>query len=168
MSCRIRRARPSEAGELTRLARAAKASWGYPAEWLDAWREELTLSEDYVAHNEVFVADTGDALAGVAALEHVRGEAVLEHVCVAPSHQRQGIGEALVRHALARASEAGDRVVRVTSDPQAVGFYERLGGRVAGSTPAPMPGVPQRALPVLELHVREGGPSLLLPSRSSS
>jgi ribosomal protein S18 acetylase RimI-like enzyme len=151
MSYSIRRARSSEAGELTQLARAAKASWGYPAEWLDAWRDDLTITAEYVTQHQVFVADTGDGLAGVAALERVGGEAVLEHVWVAPIHQRQGVGEALVRHALAIASAAGDRTLRVTSDPQAVGFYERLGGRVAGSTPAPMPGMPERVLPVLEL-----------------
>jgi ribosomal protein S18 acetylase RimI-like enzyme len=140
---------------LTRLAHDAKASWGYPAEWLRAWREDLTITAEYVRLNHVLVADTGDGLAGVAALEHVRGEAVLEHVWVAPRHQRQGIGEALLRQALAVASQAGDRVVRVTSDPQALGFYERLGGRLAGNLPAPMPGMPERTLPVLELPVPE-------------
>jgi predicted N-acetyltransferase YhbS len=153
MTCSIRRARPSEAEELTRLARAAKASWGYPAEWLDAWRDELTITEAYVTQNQVFVADTGDGLAGVAALERVHGDAVLEHVWVAASHQRQGIGESLVRHVLAVASEAGDRIVRVTSDPQARGFYERFGARLVDSIPAPMPGMPERCLPVLELPV---------------
>jgi ribosomal protein S18 acetylase RimI-like enzyme len=157
MSYRIRRARPAEAEELSQLARAAKASWGYAAEWLEAWREELTITEDYVTRHQVFVADTGDGLAGVAALERARGEAVLEHVWIAPSHQRQGIGEALVRHALARASEAGVRIVRVTSDPQALGFYERLGGRVIGSTPAPMSGMPERVLPILELCLPQEG-----------
>ncbi|MET0552929.1 MAG: GNAT family N-acetyltransferase [Vicinamibacteria bacterium] len=152
LSC-IRRARPADAEELTQIARAAKASWEYPAEWLDAWRDELTITAEYVAQNQVFVAETGDGLAGVAALERVRGEAVLEHVWVAASHQRRGIGEALVRHVLAVASEAGDRIVRVTSDPQAVGFHERLGGRVAGTVPAPMPGAPARVLTVLELPV---------------
>jgi ribose 5-phosphate isomerase B len=147
----IRPARPAEAEELTRLARDAKASWGYPAEWLDAWREELTITAEYLQRNQVFVADTGDGLAGVAALERVRGVAVLEHVWVAVRHQRQGIGEALVRHALTVASEAGDRTVRVTSDPQALGFYERLGGRLTGNIPAPMPGMPERVLPVLDL-----------------
>ena len=151
MSYIIRRARPSEAEELTQLARSAKASWGDPAEWLDAWREELTITAEYVLQNQVVVADTGDGLAGVAALERVRGDAVLEHVWVAATQQRQGIGEALVVHALTLASEAGDRSVRVTSDPRAVGFYERLGGRLAGSVPAPMPGMPERVLPVLEL-----------------
>jgi ribosomal protein S18 acetylase RimI-like enzyme len=153
MTCSIRRARPSDAEELTQLARAAKASWGYPAEWLDAWREELTITEDYVTQNRVFVADTGDRLAGVAALERVRGEAVLEHVWIVASHQRRGIGQALVRHVLAVACDAGDLVVRVTSDPRAVGFYERLGGRLVGTDPAPMPGAPDRALTVLELPV---------------
>jgi hypothetical protein len=44
----------------------------------------------------------------------------------------------------------------VTSDPGAVGFYERLGGRLAGSIPAPMPGDAGRVLPVLELTVEQG------------
>jgi predicted N-acetyltransferase YhbS len=153
MGYSVRRARPSEADELTQLARGAKASWGYPADWLDSWREELTITADYVMRHQVFVADTGDGLAGVAALERVGGEAVLEHVWVAAGRQRQGIGEALVRHVLAVAREAGDRIVRVTSDPQALGFYERLGGRVSAHAPAPMPGEPDRALPVLELPV---------------
>jgi predicted N-acetyltransferase YhbS len=72
---------------------------------------------------------------------------------VAAGYQRQGIGDALVRHVLAVARDAGDRIVRVTSDPQALGFYERLGGRVTGRVPAPMPGEPDRALPILELPV---------------
>jgi ribosomal protein S18 acetylase RimI-like enzyme len=153
MTCLIRPARPAEAEELTRLARDAKASWGYPAAWLDAWSGELTITGDYVVRNQVFVADAGDGLAGMAALERVQGAAVLEHVWVAARHQGQGIGQALVRHALALARSAGDRVVLVTSDPQAVRFYERLGGRVTGRVPAPMPGEPDRALPVLELPV---------------
>lgn len=151
----IRRARPSDAGELTMLARAAKASWGDPEEWLDAWRDELTITGEYVAANHVLVADTGDGLAGVASLERAEGEAVLEHVWIAPRHQRQGVGEALVRQALARASEGGARTVRVTSDPRALGFYERLGGRLVGRTPAPMPGMPERVLPILELPLPE-------------
>jgi predicted N-acetyltransferase YhbS len=151
MSYSIRRARPSEAEELTQLARGAKASWGYPAEWLEAWRDELTITAEYLLQNQVVVADAGDGLAGVAALERVGGEAVLEHVWVAATHQRQGIGEALVRHALTLASAGGDRIVRVTSDPGAVRFYERLGGRLVDNIPAPMPGMPERTLPILEL-----------------
>ena len=154
MNYTIRRALPSEAAELTQLAWGAKASWGYPAEWLEAWREELTIPPEYVLQNQVFVADTGAGLAGVAALERGRGEAVLEHVWVAAMHHHEGIGEALVRHALAIASEAGYRTVRVVSDPHAVGFYLRLGWRLTRNIPAPMPDMPERALPVLEVIVR--------------
>lgn len=147
----VRPARPSDAEALTRLARAAKASWGYPAAWLDAWRDQLAIGEDYVRAHQVVVADEDGALAGMASLERAGGAAVLEHVWVAPDRQRRGVGDALVRHLLSRAAAAGDRVVRVTSDPQALGFYERLGGVVVASVAAPMPGAPDRALPVLEL-----------------
>lgn len=150
----IRRARPSEADALTRLARAAKASWGYPAEWLDAWRAELTLTAESIQRNPVFVAEQDGALAGVAALERTADGTALEHLWVSPEHQRRGLGEALVRHALACAAAAGDAAVRVTSDPQALGFYERQGARVVTHVPAPMPGAPGRTLPVLELPTR--------------
>ena len=136
------------------MAYEAKGSWGYPAEWLKAWREELTITREYLEAEQVFVADTGAGIAGLVALESVGGGATLEHVWVAVGYQGQGIGHALVGYALAVAARAGHRSVRVTSDPQAIGFYERLGAEVAGSGPAPMPGAPERALPVLELATR--------------
>lgn len=45
-------------------------------------------------------------------------------------------------------------VLRVESDPHAVGFYERMGARLAGTVPAPVLGT-ARELPVLELDVPE-------------
>ena len=38
----IRSARTAEADRLTDLARRAKASWGYPAAWLQMWKKDLT------------------------------------------------------------------------------------------------------------------------------
>lgn len=149
----IRRALPSQAEDLSRVAHEAKASWGYPAEWMAAWREELTITPEYVANQQVFVAETGGCIAGLVALETGEGGATLEHVWVATTRRGEGVGAALVRYALDAAKRAGHEVVRVTSDPNAVGFYLRFGARVAGSLPAPMPGAPQRVLPLLELPV---------------
>ena len=147
----IRRARPTEADVLSRVAYEAKASWGYPVEWMAAWREELTITPEYVTNHEVFVADTGGSIAGIAALEAFEGGVALEHVWVATHRQGEGVGHDLVRYALAAAKRAGHVVVRVISDPNAVGFYLRFGAQMKGSVPAPMPGAPQRVLPVLEL-----------------
>lgn len=57
----IRRALPADAEELTRLARSAKASLGYPVDWLDAWRDELTDTADYVTQNQAFVIRSTEA-----------------------------------------------------------------------------------------------------------
>jgi len=54
-----------------------------------------------------------------------------------------------VRGVLEAAAGLGSNGVIVVSDPHAQGFYERLGARPTGSVTAPMPGTPDRTLPVL-------------------
>jgi predicted N-acetyltransferase YhbS len=76
---------------------------------------------------------------------------------VDPDWHRQGIGGALMRHAVTMASAAGLHRVMVESDPHAETFYRRLGGRRVGDTPAPMPGAVDRVLPVLEFTVDPTG-----------
>lgn len=41
---------------LSRLAFRSKAHWGYPREWLEAWRPELTLTPATLREQRVFVA----------------------------------------------------------------------------------------------------------------
>jgi GNAT superfamily N-acetyltransferase len=154
MTYAIRRGLPSEADVLTRVAHEAKASLGYPPAWIELWRGELTLTPEYIAREQVFVADGGRGISGLAALELSDVGAVLEHVWVVPGSQRQGVGQALVKHALAEARRAGYENVRVTSDPSAVGFYQQLEGVLTGSVPAPMPGAPDRTLPRMTVPTR--------------
>lgn len=149
MSFRLRRAHPREAEDLTALARRAKASWGYPVDWLREWADDLTITPQYVARHHVLVADTADGVVGVAALELGGEDASLEHVWVDPGRQGQGVGAALVRRALETAAGLGCAGVVVVSDPHARAFYEHLGARPAGTLAAPMPGAPDRVLPVL-------------------
>lgn len=150
---RIRRASPADAPALTRLARDAKASWGYPAAWLEAWRDALTITTDYVATHLVLVAeDDGAGALGTCALERMDDDWSLEHVWVAPAAQGRGVGRALVAHALAAARADGAARVHLLADPHAVGFYERLGARAVASVPAPMTGAPERRLPLLVIE----------------
>jgi ribosomal protein S18 acetylase RimI-like enzyme len=142
-----------DASELTQLARDAKAHWGYPPEWLAEWGDDLALTPDYIASHQVFVAESvdEDAVVGVCALAEHGDHWQLEHVWVAPASQRRGVGRALVDQALSVArARRPDLTVRVHADPNAVGFYERLGARRIGRIEAPMPGAPSRDLPVLE------------------
>ena len=177
----IRPAAAADAARLTEIARAAKAHWGYPEAWLDVWRDALTITQEYIEANCVFVAEAAGAelpatgertpvatesgsakrastvgaqrsVLGMCALEDHDDRWQLAHLWVDPRAHGLGIGRALVEHVLVVAgNQRPGSVVRVESDPHAAGFYRRLGARDTGVVPAPMEGDPGRVLPLLEL-----------------
>ncbi|HYB99646.1 MAG TPA: GNAT family N-acetyltransferase [Candidatus Limnocylindrales bacterium] len=142
---------PARAGEqqpLTRIAHAAKRHWGYPEEWIRSWSADLTVSADAIAHDPVYCARSGGDIAGFYALSVEGDVAELEHMWVEPGYMGLGVGRALFEHAKDTAARLGCGRMRIASDPNALGFYERMGARRVGavaSTPAP------RILPLLEL-----------------
>ena len=145
-SITIRRATPDEATTLTALAHRAKAHWGYSAEWIAAWRDELTITSEYIQAHDVWVADEDGRRLGICALERGDVAWTLEHVWVEPESTGRGVGRALVLHALAHVDSVSPMDVDVVSDPHATSFYEKLGCVRTGTIPAPMPGAPDRCL----------------------
>jgi GNAT superfamily N-acetyltransferase len=144
----IRRATPSDSERATELARGAKAHWGYPAEWLEEWRDDLVVTAEGIERHATFVASIGNEVVGVCQLQQSEDHTMLEHVWVDPARHRQGIGRALVEHARGHARG----VIAIVADPNAEEFYARLGARRVGEVPAPMPGAPARVLPLMELE----------------
>ena len=146
----IRGARPADAPALSALALRAKAHWGYPDDWLQAWRRDLTFTADYLRAHACLVAVRSGTLLGICALEIHGDHGSIEHLWVDPECHRQGVGRALVATVLQQAVQAGISRIEVISDPFAEPFYLRLGARRAGAVPAPMPRAADRVLPLLE------------------
>ena len=144
---RIRRAVRSDSPRATELARAAKAHWQYPAEWLAFWHPVLVISAEMIDRYPTYVACMDDEVVGVCQLQEADGRAMLEHVWVDPRMHGHGVGRALVEHAQREAPG----IMMVVADPNAVGFYLKLGARRVGEVAGPMPGAPDRTLPLLEL-----------------
>ena len=69
---------------------------------------------------------------------------------VQPRHMRAGIGTALFRHAIETARAMGAASLEIESDPNAAGFYERMGARRVGTVPSKPAG---RELPVLTMRL---------------
>lgn len=87
--------------------------------------------------NDLLVAIVGAEVAGCLQLTVIPGisrmgssRAQIEGVRVAAGHRGEGIGEALIRDAIERATRAGCALVQLTTDASRVDakrFYERLG-----------------------------------------
>ena len=119
---------------------------------MNAWSAALTIAPATIEEHTVLVAELAGVVRGVAVLADRRSHWSLEHLWVDPAMQRQGIGRALFASVVREAARRRAGVLRVESDPQAVGFYERMGARRSGTVPAPVLDTP-RELPVLELDI---------------
>jgi GNAT superfamily N-acetyltransferase len=129
---KIRKAVNQEAATLTQIAHDAKRHWGYPEHWIQHWHEDLTISSDFISNNQVYVAECESEIVGFYALVVGDRQAELEHMWVAPKHIGTGVGKELFIHAMQVA--AGDNIseVEISADPNAEGFYKRMGARRIG------------------------------------
>ena len=123
----IRRSSPEEAAALTTIALEAKRHWGYPEHWIKHWESDLTISSDFIRDNHVYVADDDGEIRGFYALCVSGDKAELEHLWVTPACIGTGIGKELFLDAMERAAAVDVRDVELTADPNAAGFYERMG-----------------------------------------
>lgn len=132
----IRAARASEAEALSALAFRSKAYWGYPDDFMQACREELTYTPEQLAASPIYfaVAEHRGTIAGFYALAAMDDDAVeLEALFVEPEWIGAGIGRGLLAHARERARQLGRSRMVVQSDPHAEAFYVQAGGVAVGT-----------------------------------
>jgi GNAT superfamily N-acetyltransferase len=111
---------------LRELTRESKAHWGYDRDFVRGWAEGLNFESD----EERWVAEVdGDLVAWAALVPPSDGVAVLDDLWVDPAWMGRGLGSRLFRIAVDRARELGAERLEWGAEPNAIGFYEKLGGR---------------------------------------
>jgi GNAT superfamily N-acetyltransferase len=151
-SVEIRRATPGQADILTAIAFAAKRHWVYPERWIQIWSPLLTITPEYIAQHETYVAWMDEQPAGFCAISRDGERASVEHLWVHPEFMGKGIGAVLFNHIFSRCKELGTRAIEIESDPNAQGFYERMGAKKVGEVVGEVDGQP-RVLPLLEVEI---------------
>ena len=152
MLIQIRRANPNEAESLTAIAHAAKRHWGYPESWIERWTSDLAITPDFIANNEVFVAVNGGKIVGCCALVLSDSVAELEHMWINPPDMANGIGRALFTQVKERARHLRIPALELSADPNAEGFYERMGAKRIGEVRADMDSQ-RRVLPRMRIEL---------------
>jgi GNAT superfamily N-acetyltransferase len=146
----VRRARPEEAEALSALARRAKAHWGYDAEFMDRVSGAMTLSPADIEAHDVWVLDEEAGVAGFVRV--ILGDpAEVEDMWVDPAAIGAGHGRHLFQHAIGIARAAGASALELDADPNAVGFYARMGMQHIGDTPSTL--ISGRSLPRMRLDL---------------
>ena len=96
---------------------------------LPGWSDERVL--EALGRDVVFVARERGQLAGFVALSREEGDAiVIEHLLVAPGHERRGVGHSLLAYAEGYAIAERARSLRIVVEPDnrpARSFYRRSG-----------------------------------------
>ena len=123
---RLRPAVSDDYGRVRELTFASKAHWDYDREFVQRWAAGLSFETE----RERWVAELdGEIVAWAALVPPADGVAVLDDLWVDPAWLGHGIGSRLFRLAVGRARELGAGRLEWGAEPNAVGFYEKRGGR---------------------------------------
>lgn len=142
--------RPAAIGDieaLTDLALRSKAWWGYDETFIEKCRDELTVTPERVAAEDMRVAEVDGTIVGFVSV--VDGS--LEDLFVEPEHIGAGTGSALFEVAKAITRDDGLRTLRIEADPHAAAWYRSKGAIDVGEIPSGS--IPGRMLPLLELRL---------------
>jgi len=150
MTIPIRRAVPEDADLLSQIAFAAKAHWGYPEHWMELWTPQLTFTPEYFKENESWVAEASSTPIAFYTLQEKDEMAWLENLWVLPAYIGRGVGKELFLYAVDLARQRGYKILQLEADPNAMGFYEKMGMRKIGDRQSEVDGSP-RILPIMEM-----------------
>jgi len=125
---RIRPGREGDFERLREIALEAKAHWGYDRPLVEEWALAGDFEPESLRSRLLYVAEAAGQPVGWAALIP-RGEVGwLDDLWVEPAWIGQGLGRALFEHVAGEARQRGARRLEWEAEPNAIGFYERMGG----------------------------------------
>lgn len=151
MNLMIRRADDIDSNTLTSISFAAKRYWKYPEEYFDVWKDELTITPDYINQNEVYLAKDDGRIVGFFSIVEVRedfqvGELLirkgfwLDHIFVYPELIGKRVGSELISFAKKLCRRKGIRCLHILSDPNSKGFYDKIGAEFIDEVPSNIKG----------------------------
>jgi GNAT superfamily N-acetyltransferase len=145
----IREAKASEADQLTDLAKRSKAHWGYPQELIEKWHSELVVTPELIMSSISLVVEVDGQIKGFWCRTPKEGLSEGRYF-IDPDSIRLGYGKLLWDAVIVKAKELKLKYLTWESDPNAVGFYLKMGARQIGTTNSNI--VPGRVIPIMRYY----------------
>jgi GNAT superfamily N-acetyltransferase len=137
----FRRARGDEVASIRELIVRSMGHWEHPPGYLEEARELMDLSAADLARDEAWVVLANGDVAGFYRLSRAESSAAeIEEFHLDPPMIGRGIGRRMFAHACDRARAIGARRVIWSTDANALGFYDRMGGEITGTEPSGIEG----------------------------
>lgn len=119
---------------LTKTANRSKQDWGYSDEDMKLWEEDLRIDEDYIRKNTVIKVYAAGIYIGFFAVIAVDTEILeIDHLWLLPGEKRKGFGSLIFKTILQYGKTHAFKKAILTAEPNAKGFYEKMGGTVQGT-----------------------------------
>ena len=148
----IQKATAEDAVRLTQLTIRSKSYWDYTPEQIEKWRDELTITTDYINQNHVFILVDGDDLIGYYSFILVDQILVkLDNFFIDPEFIGMGFGKKLMLCLFAQVKERGMTKITLDSEPNATAFYQKLGFTTIGKLPS---SIENRYLPIMMIDLK--------------
>ncbi len=158
----IRPAKTEESRILTEISFQSKKYWNYPNAYLETWKDELTVTPQYIRDNDVHVFEKGGEPVGYYAIVELESDLEtagvklekgfwLDHMFIRPDFIGTGIGKKLFDHLVKQCKIRRIEELKILADPNARAFYVKMGCRYIKEHPST---IKNRTTPLLELKIR--------------
>lgn len=148
---KIEKAIKDDTNDLTELTIRSKSHWDYSKEQIEKWRDDLTVSENYILEKEVYKLTNGNDLIGYYSYFKLNDlDLKLDSLFVEPKCIGKGFGKMLMSDFLQRMQNTKFERIVLDADPNVEKFYEQIGFKVIGKLET---SIKDRFLPIMEMKI---------------
>ncbi len=141
----------ADAALLSAISYASKQFWGYSAELMNLWKSDLEITAQYILDNTVVKVFDNENLIGFFAIKpEENNSAELDHLWLKPENIQRNYGRQIFQHIIEDLANKGYSKMTLIAEPHAVGFYQKMNGRVVGKFQSK---IKDRVLDIYEFQV---------------
>ena len=145
------KSQPKHHSELTNIAIVSKKHWNYSDELMNLWKDDLTITPDFIKENYVFhIQNNNDEIIGFYAFIVHEKQIILDSLFILPEEIGKGLGRILMNDFLEKIKKFKPENSIVEADPNAENFYKKFGFETIDYKSTKIKG---RFLPIMKLNL---------------